>query len=581
MCAWWSLHPKLLLRDPLHTAFLGSPSSSFPSAVFPSALSIPPPSPSLRVDPRAALSSSLAESRLAFDAETQATVHAQLEKGLSLYKTVDDGQSGLKERDAHDKAQPDAALEGRRFQGSGFPQSGLPLVVGGEDGSVCVVCVEGDQERRGRNGKEQTKKREVVDEEEEEEAILRREYGYGFAAQGKLAFQSTLHNLAALGRSGGIGIMGQKPVYTELVARLRKHRGPITALTFHPLAYMELPTERFSRTEMDKRDFTQDKTGSGEHEKTWESKKAKDIVDDQMDGLLSFPSVRRHVPCEGQHGQRKWLLMLTASMDWSVKIWACEEKEGGEIRSKQKKGRVQGEREDQQMNGGGGRSNASIQNKQQGKEGVKMCLSLLRSFTSPHAAEAIFDVQWSPTHPCVFASCSGTGSLQLWDLSHSLDQPVISLSWRDFAGVKPAFMPQFGHSAAACEKEEATSGEEEVERAQSNETERRMAERKRERKKISKWTQIRQQRRRRPRALTRMDWSEDGEAIVVGDSVGRVRVFTLPRGLVEISDDEERKVRVCSLFFLSHPPFFFPFPLTLSHSLPLTETSSANASRIT
>jgi len=35
----------------------------------------------------------------------------------------------------------------------------------------------------------------------------------------------------------------------------------------------------------------------------------------------------------------------------------------------------------------------------------------------------ISDVQWCPSHPTLFAACTGNGSVYLWDLGHSMDAP--------------------------------------------------------------------------------------------------------------------------------------------------------------
>jgi len=37
--------------------------------------------------------------------------------------------------------------------------------------------------------------------------------------------------------------------------------------------------------------------------------------------------------------------------------------------------------------------------------------------TMEAAQEYVYDVQWSPKHPAVFASCDGDGGLDLWNLN--------------------------------------------------------------------------------------------------------------------------------------------------------------------
>jgi WD40 repeat protein len=37
--------------------------------------------------------------------------------------------------------------------------------------------------------------------------------------------------------------------------------------------------------------------------------------------------------------------------------------------------------------------------------------------------EYVYDVKWSPTNPCIFASADGGGNLDVWDLGKSLETP--------------------------------------------------------------------------------------------------------------------------------------------------------------
>ena len=36
----------------------------------------------------------------------------------------------------------------------------------------------------------------------------------------------------------------------------------------------------------------------------------------------------------------------------------------------------------------------------------------------------MYDVQWSPVHPSVFASCDGEGYLEIWDLNRDVEAPI-------------------------------------------------------------------------------------------------------------------------------------------------------------
>lgn len=36
----------------------------------------------------------------------------------------------------------------------------------------------------------------------------------------------------------------------------------------------------------------------------------------------------------------------------------------------------------------------------------------------------MYDVQWSPMHPGVFASCDGDGFVDVWDINKDTESPV-------------------------------------------------------------------------------------------------------------------------------------------------------------
>ena len=69
-------------------------------------------------------------------------------------------------------------------------------------------------------------------------------------------------------------------------------------------------------------------------------------------------------------------LMLTASMDWSIKLW-----------------------------------------------NPKLGKSPIASFES--AQDYVLDVKWCPTHPSVFASCDAEGYVDVWDLGADMESPVL------------------------------------------------------------------------------------------------------------------------------------------------------------
>ena len=67
--------------------------------------------------------------------------------------------------------------------------------------------------------------------------------------------------------------------------------------------------------------------------------------------------------------------MLSASMDWTVKLWY-----------------------------------------------PKIRNDSLLTFES--SQEYVYDVQWSTVHPSVFASCDGEGYIDIWDINRDIEAPV-------------------------------------------------------------------------------------------------------------------------------------------------------------
>ena len=44
--------------------------------------------------------------------------------------------------------------------------------------------------------------------------------------------------------------------------------------------------------------------------------------------------------------------------------------------------------------------------------------------TFENAQEYIYDVEWSPVHPSIFACCDGDGFLEIWDLNRDTEAPI-------------------------------------------------------------------------------------------------------------------------------------------------------------
>jgi dynein intermediate chain len=45
-------------------------------------------------------------------------------------------------------------------------------------------------------------------------------------------------------------------------------------------------------------------------------------------------------------------------------------------------------------------------------------------FTFENAQEYIYDVEWSPVHPSMFACCDGDGFIEVWDLNKDTEAPI-------------------------------------------------------------------------------------------------------------------------------------------------------------
>eukprot|EP00808_Paulinella_micropora_P017276 g24504.t1 len=71
---------------------------------------------------------------------------------------------------------------------------------------------------------------------------------------------------------------------------------------------------------------------------------------------------------------------------------------------------------------------------------VKLWSNRLRTpiITFESAKDYVYDVQWSPKHPAVFASGDGTGSLDVWDLSADSEVPTLRTTVPSIAGEQPA-----------------------------------------------------------------------------------------------------------------------------------------------
>jgi len=107
------------------------------------------------------------------------------------------------------------------------------------------------------------------------------------------------------------------------------------------------------------------------------SKSSNGIVDAFQSHHAPVTSISLHpTPVSWGKGHECSHIMLSASMDWSIKLW-----------------------------------------------NPKMGKYPLASFES--SQDYVLDVKWSPTHPSVFASCDADGYLDLWDIDADVENPVI------------------------------------------------------------------------------------------------------------------------------------------------------------
>jgi len=125
-------------------------------------------------------------------------------------------------------------------------------------------------------------------------------------------------------------------------------------------------------------------------------------------------------------------LMLSASMDWTIKLWYPKNED----------------------------STAPI-------------------FTFESSQEFVYDVQWSPVHPAVFASVDGDGFIDIWDISRDTESPIAR---------RKAFENKLPANQGYKDSDDS-------------------------------------------RALSCLKWSRDGRRIAIGDAEGFVSVWNVDKAL--------------------------------------------------
>lgn len=104
-------------------------------------------------------------------------------------------------------------------------------------------------------------------------------------------------------------------------------------------------------------------------------------------------------------------------------------------------------------------------------------------FTFESAQDYVYDVQWSPVHPALFAAGDGTGSVDFWDLNKDTEVPV--------------------HRVHVLTSDDDESKKD-----------------------------------TRERSISRLKWADDGKKIAVGSSDGRVMVYDVAPEVYKSSEDD-------------------------------------------
>ncbi len=56
-------------------------------------------------------------------------------------------------------------------------------------------------------------------------------------------------------------------------------------------------------------------------------------------------------------------------------------------------------------------------------------------------ADYVYDVQWSPVHPAVFATVDGSGTFGIWNLNEETEVPVVKTQIADCALTNLQWLP--------------------------------------------------------------------------------------------------------------------------------------------
>jgi len=124
--------------------------------------------------------------------------------------------------------------------------------------------------------------------------------------------------------------------------------------------------------------------------------------------------------------------------------------------------------------------------------------------TFESSKDYVYDVQWSPVHPALFASCDGTGRIDLWDLSVDTEVPVHTVHLGAAPTPVATAASSSSSSAAAAPTSPVTGGGGAGGEAGEE---------------------------KEGPACSRLRWSDDGLSLAVGTSGGLVMVYGITEAL--------------------------------------------------
>lgn len=115
-------------------------------------------------------------------------------------------------------------------------------------------------------------------------------------------------------------------------------------------------------------------------------------------------------------------LLLSCSLDWSIKLWKVKPFSGPSISSSSGKPETTHQSSSSSLGQGSPSLTGSpFGNSVGGGTGNQYSLEPLLDFARDYE---VYDVQWSAYHPSIFASVDGSGHLEIWDLLKDLEAPV-------------------------------------------------------------------------------------------------------------------------------------------------------------